>query len=254
MLRSWNVYQEQNGCISIRIRFDSCGEPAKHDDVTYKRKAPSQVARDRRRSDQWSNKKAAHKQQPGSPRHTSTHGMKTRRSSNIELLRCDDSTECGDICSDMLCTPSILNPLATPFPHQHDVYPDYVSYVSPSPGPALPKLAVDTPDESEQLEDITTTSLSLDPNTADVNDTSSDATDSDIDTTINCGKYWCSYGGGKSDQDKSHDGLFTCARWKYHSVCILCMNDGRHARHKQYLVPDSDDWRTAKDNAKDITL
>ena len=64
-------------------------------------------------------------------------------------------------------------------------------------------------DVSEQLDDITT-SFSLDPNTADVNDTSSDATDSDIDTTINCGKYWCSYGGGKSDQDKSHDGLFTC--------------------------------------------
>ena len=37
---------------------------------------------------------------------------------------------------------------------------------------------------SEVLEEITS-SLSLDPNTADINDTSSDATDSDIDTTIN---------------------------------------------------------------------
>ena len=69
-----------------------------------------------------------------------------------------DSTECGDICGDVLCTPSILNPLATPFPHQHDVSTDYVSYmyVSPSPGTALPRLAVDTLDVSEQLEEITT--------------------------------------------------------------------------------------------------
>ena len=102
MLRSWNVYQEQNGCISIQIKFDSCGEPAKHDDVTYKRKAPSQVARDRRRSDQWNNKKAAHKQQPGSPRNTSTHDMNTRRGSKIELLRCDDS--CSMIIRMMIIT------------------------------------------------------------------------------------------------------------------------------------------------------
>ena len=24
----------------------------------------------------------------------------------------------------------------------------------------------------------------------------------------NCGKYWCGYGGGKSDQDESRDGLY----------------------------------------------
>ena len=66
-----------------------------------------------------------------------------KSSSKIELLRCDDSTECGDICGDMLYTPSILNQLATPFHRQPDVSPDSASLVSPSPAPALPTPTVD---------------------------------------------------------------------------------------------------------------
>ena len=47
MLRSWSVYQEQNGCVSVKIKFDVGADAVKHDNMTYKRKSASQVARDR---------------------------------------------------------------------------------------------------------------------------------------------------------------------------------------------------------------
>ena len=51
MLRSWSIYHEQNGCISLKIKFDNIGDSVNRESMTYKRKTASQAARDRRRSD-----------------------------------------------------------------------------------------------------------------------------------------------------------------------------------------------------------
>ena len=140
----------------------------------------------------------------------------------------------------MLYTPSILNQLATPFHRQPDVSPDSASLVSPSPAPALPTPTVDILSRcirtagGHHTDGIVCWSWCF----GRFRTSHIDAAGSDVDTAINCSKYWCSYGGGESGQDKSHDGLFTCTRWKYNSVCIICMNDGRFARHKHYPVPD----------------
>ena len=69
MLRSWSIYHEQNGCISLKIKFDNIGDSVNRESMPYKRKTASQAARDRRRSDQWNARKTTPLQHPGPRRH-----------------------------------------------------------------------------------------------------------------------------------------------------------------------------------------
>ena len=121
MLRSWSIYHEQNGCISLKIKFDNIGDSVNRESMTYKRKTASQAARDRRRSDQWNARKTTLLQHPGPRRHLLSYrsvtatkspeeqtglcepmsfGMQTRSKSRdigpIEVLRRDEFT-CEDI-------------------------------------------------------------------------------------------------------------------------------------------------------------
>ena len=46
-LQSWNIFEEKNGQVVVKLRFDSGHySPPSKDPVVYKRKAPSQVKRD----------------------------------------------------------------------------------------------------------------------------------------------------------------------------------------------------------------
>ena len=55
LLLSWTVYYEQNGQISLKVRFqaDKNAVSRDHEDVHYKRKSTRQVQRDRDRSHAW---------------------------------------------------------------------------------------------------------------------------------------------------------------------------------------------------------
>ena len=54
MLSSWSVFQEKNGQISVKIRFEATKESANHDIVAqYRKKPPQQVRRDRERTEAW---------------------------------------------------------------------------------------------------------------------------------------------------------------------------------------------------------
>ena len=64
-LRSWTIFHDKNGSITMRIKFECDGGEVERDEMTYKRKAPSQVARDRRRAEQWKCRDTNH---PGSSR------------------------------------------------------------------------------------------------------------------------------------------------------------------------------------------
>ena len=46
-LQSWNIFEEKNGQVVVKLRFDSGHySPPSKEPVVYKRKAPSQVKRD----------------------------------------------------------------------------------------------------------------------------------------------------------------------------------------------------------------
>ena len=81
MLRSWSLYHEQNGCISLKIKFDNIGDAVNRDNMTYKRKTASQAARnDRRRSDQWNTRKSTvpHSDTCGAATHSLNVGAGSR--------------------------------------------------------------------------------------------------------------------------------------------------------------------------------
>ena len=81
-LRSWSVFHEKDGSISLRIRFDASdrgrGEPNR--DAVYKRKSPAQAARDKLRSDRWRSTKPNrehHDPQPAPTQEVSDHADTT---------------------------------------------------------------------------------------------------------------------------------------------------------------------------------
>ena len=53
-VRTWSIYPEKDGSVSVKIRFDTRREPVNHDSSAHcKRKPNSQVQRDRQRSNAW---------------------------------------------------------------------------------------------------------------------------------------------------------------------------------------------------------
>ena len=270
MLRSWSIYQEQNGCVSVKIKFDVGADAVKHDNMTYKRKYASQVARDRRRSDHWKSQQSTLRQHPGQRRHMETSGsvtpaksrdtstgvcdgndigmmtrsMTTSHEHTTEILRCDisDSVDISPTVTPLL-SPYILYPLATPFHHEYDLaLPDLAFSVTPDRDP--PKVCLDI---SERPEDPVASPSSLDvvdtsPGDLDNSDTCSVSSAESSATTCSaeCGIFWCGYGGGQSGQDRTKDGLSTCTRCHL-AVCALCLDDGRHSRHKQFIISDDTD-------------
>ena len=73
----------------------------------------------------------------------------------------------------------------------------------------------------------------------DTSDTSSMTSTASCETSCaNCGRYWCGYGGGKSDQDESRDGLYTIKRCHL-AICQMCLEDGGHSHHRRYIIADN---------------
>ena len=53
-LASWTIYQENNGYITLKIRYnEKSGASSRDGDGHYRRKSPRQVNRDRERRRQW---------------------------------------------------------------------------------------------------------------------------------------------------------------------------------------------------------
>ena len=132
-LRSWTIFHDKNGSITMRIKFECDGGEVERDEITYKRKAPSQVARDRRRGEQWKCRDTNH---PGSSRRdvvneqptvTQTSDFtritrskaRTNSGGDIEMMRHGRTRE--GVCDIMniselvTSTPPGLDPCASPF-------------------------------------------------------------------------------------------------------------------------------------------
>ena len=61
---SWSVFQEKNGQISVKIRFEAANDAvSQRADALYHRKKPSQVQRDRERTQAWRAKTRNHGKQ-----------------------------------------------------------------------------------------------------------------------------------------------------------------------------------------------
>ena len=136
---------------------------------------------------------------------------------------------CEYISDNMLFlnTPHELDPLAKPFDYNADIVsPDLVHSITPHRDTRKEGF-----DVSASLVDISDT-LEDDRDTS---DTSSLMSTSSCETCANCGKYWCGYGGGKSGQDTSRVGLYTCTRCHL-SICQMCSDEGRHTRHITFII------------------
>jgi len=101
-LKSWNIYQDQNGDINFKIKFSASEESVSHvQQATYIRKSNRQVQRDLERSRQWKNNsnqppmqndpepEQSAKPQVKHPQHSATQknnssGMRTRAMSRTD--------------------------------------------------------------------------------------------------------------------------------------------------------------------------
>lgn len=244
-LRYWSIFHEKNGCISLRIKFDVGHDAVKRDNVAFRRKSPSQVARDKRRSEQWrENRHPVPSRQ--SPSHADMvaapvisppgDGVITRSRSKtvaeVEILRCG-SPEADDKVS-LSFTPSQLNPLASPFSTpQRDMIPD----VPPSETAVCSQ--ADPPPHDTPSPEYTAESLDDDVESDSLSDVSWTTDPGVVCRLGGCDMYMCMYGGGSSSrQDYSTNDIYTCTRCDHTSVCHTCMDNGGHSRHRRYLVPE----------------
>ena len=211
----------------------------------------SQIARDRRRSEQWRTNRPICIQQPVVSRplldteakSTSpinqkreivvpeARWMRTRSNTkvcDVEEQRCDTLDEYDtDVANSMsICTPDVpacgLNPYAAPFDNHSDLLAMEAAE-SVSPVAACPM----TLDVSLPQEDNETVMETL-------SDVSSES-DADCEL-VGCDRYWCSYGGGQINQDRSRDGLLSCSMCQMKNICTKCMANGRHSRHRQFIT------------------
>ena len=162
---------------------------------------------------------------------------KSRHIGPIEVLRRDEFT-CEDISDNVEFLHTPLDPLAKPFHRNTDIVsPDLVHSITPCRDTM--KERFDVPEAIEpipsplSLNIADTLSDDLDTYTCSMPRTASCET-----TRANCGKYLCGYGGGKSHQDESRDGLHTCKRCHL-AICQMCLKDGRHSRHRRYIIADN---------------
>ena len=105
--------------------------------------------------------------------------------------------------------------------------------------PIASPLSLDVPDTSPaNLDNSDTCSVS----SAGSSETTyvSSAGSSETTCSAECGIYWCGYGGEQSGQDQAKDGLSICTRCHL-AICALCLDDGRHSRHKHFIIPDDTD-------------
>ena len=91
-LRTWSIFKEDNGEISLRLKFNSKGECQNTlQNVSYRRKPPTQVNRDRQR--------AAKR-----PRQVSPDISNSNSSPEIETDRAVYESDCGSVIHEELDT------------------------------------------------------------------------------------------------------------------------------------------------------
>ena len=230
-------------------RFQGGHDVVKRDEVKFSRKSPSQVARDRRRTEKWHAAKqhtAVSRQLPVL-QHTDSsltpapvtvpQGVKTRAmcrmTPEIETLRTehDEDNDVG------LCDMSRLNPLVSPFmmTQRSPWSPAEEIKMTPSPS-AHPSSESSSPMESP-VDDIPHQNMRVPFDDSDVSSDASWTTEPGVFGLLGgCGKYMCMYGG---DGDSSPSGIFTCTKCEVGILlCKICMDRGGHSRHKRYLVPE----------------
>ena len=49
-LSSWNIYNDKNNCVNVRLRFTKLDEENNIENVSFRRKSDNQVRRDRQRA------------------------------------------------------------------------------------------------------------------------------------------------------------------------------------------------------------
>ena len=231
-LVTWQIFSEKDVCVKLRFN----GGEKDSSSVSYKKKAPSQLNRDRARAIDHRSKLKQNQ-----PRNESCDRITRSRAKDMMTADVEVNRSC----------PSELNPMCEPFIYVTPVYhrqrPDS-SLIQPTPTPH-------TPDQSRQF-----------PYDGDVSDRRLEASCPNLDTSLEsvstgletdtedqlpgvgarCDHPDCIYGGydGTVPIIKRH---FKCRKCNSSiagtfTLCNYCYNLGTHHRHRTYLevIEDTD--------------
>lgn len=239
VLRSWSIYQEKNGCVTFKIRFQNTIEEAMHDDVNiqYRRKPTSQVKRDQDRCASWRTTRPQSTAQeaessvpPGGSRVTRSRSKLL--CSDTEQPRSCDSDPPADmpVFDETVC----LNPEAQSFCTTPQADSTLLVCCSPSP------METDSRRYDSTVMDLYEHGVIPDctelgsPKLVQPDLSDSDGY-SDVADMSPCQVDMCAYGGG-SDTSAT---LYYCSKCDLY-VCQKCCSEGGHVRHKRYLRRDKD--------------
>jgi hypothetical protein len=248
-LSSWCIYQEKNGHIVFKLKFENASGLVNREECSYKRKSPKQVERDEARSKAWKARPSLASQTSASPVHTplaaqgaaknslppvpvvrDSFGVTTRsrtriQDDEVEMIRTDIESPSAvmDFSLPSLdLADSLLNPSA----------PCYVAAPSSLHDAGL----LDVSRMSSQYGDPAASHVSFTDTRSQIDSLDNDTDSTESGSAANdCQSRRCAYGGlDDASGDEHHDFLYWCEKCHFH-VCCDCFNKGTHIRHKKLL-------------------
>ena len=258
-LSSWCIFQEKNGNIVVKLRFDSspCSVNRDQHSTSYKRKSARQVQRDSARSAAWKTRKPVANAASVSPCHPTTDSLRVS-TVDIPAVTSINDCECVAVTAGVITPPPShsIEPMGARTRRMARLQDDVeqlrtetvspvavldISLPSPSTAASIlnPAATCFSPMslESGDLSPCPPMSVnSLDTThekRADTTDTESVGSGSDVVTS--CRSRRCAY---TEDSDGSGDegqcSLYWCEMCQYH-ICCKCVESGGHNRHKWIL-------------------
>ena len=247
-LLSWQIYQDKVGNVHMNIKFS--GESVTHDQasVSYRRKPPAQVKRDRRRAETFRTT-VVDKSTPCLETHVNPRpGVQTRRMAAINRHDSDSIASDIEVMRHEQSLSSELDILASPFvpgAQQMISLEDrvYVPTVHSSPDTASPDVLTDPNMDQDSTTTCTETETqhSMDITTIDM-DSGEETDREDMSPQVGrCGCARCDHGGAPiSKVDTCGSGHYRCDKCSVNNcvswICHWCYEHDGHKRHRKYMT------------------
>ena len=260
-LSSWCIFQEKNGNIIVKLRFESSSCSVNRDQhcTSYKRKSTRQVQRDSARSAAWKARKPVASAASVSPCHPTTDSLCVSTADMHVSAVTSKECECAAVTADVTTpTPShsieLLGTRTRSMARLQDdveqlrteaVSPVCVFDISlPSPSTAASILNPAATCFSPMLlecGDVRPCPLMSVHSTDTINDERAHTTDTESvgsgsDIITSCRSRRCAYTeDSEGSGDEGQDSLYWCELCTYH-ICCNCVDNGGHNSHKWKLT------------------
>ena len=227
-LRSWSIFDEENGCVSVRIKFDANRSSVKREAIGYKRKPQSQLRRDKNRSEQWRHKQPS--PQAGTDRQQPQHAESSRQVDKSSEPADGESTKRSGMVTRNQAKQPVDTPETPRSSHVNcDIPTDYSPPLNLDPKAPIfissPPCAISALSPPLPVKDMLCDSES----DSDAGSTASDA------IITGCDRAYCTYGCG-STHDDTVTGIYRCTKCITCNICEQCLGEGGHGKHKKYLI------------------